>query len=241
MSLRPDITDLEFHIVRQLALDGEVVLGRILAAHVRLKLSEQCVWSEHCPVCWLSACRIQDAVDAAQLTQAEWIGISEAPALVLKGSVEPGIEGKRASTEGRLSTELFQDKLLNRVIEQSPTSADACLTRVSRAPRQSDSRSKSFVVCLGQSVRHAWVSRHNQAGWEHRASGAGRTAIRTSVLRHQRGVDIGIEFTWVNFCLRPRPEGLHVLACVRDRSVELPAQTVVERQIWFDLPAILCK
>src|SRR5881275_3256597 len=93
MSLRPDITDLEFHIVRQLALDGEVVLGRILAAHVRLKLSEQCVWSEHCPVCWLSACRIQDAVDAAQLTQAEWIGISEAPALVLKGSVKHSLSG----------------------------------------------------------------------------------------------------------------------------------------------------
>src|SRR5437870_8586937 len=107
MSLRPDITDLEFHIVRQLALDGEVVLGRILAAHVRLKLSEQCVWSEHCPVCWLSACRIQDAVDAAQLTQAEWIGISEAPALVLKGSVEDRKSTRLNSSHVAISYAVF--------------------------------------------------------------------------------------------------------------------------------------
>src|SRR2546426_10334989 len=124
MSLRPDITDLEFHIVRQLALDGEVVLGRILAAHVRLKLSEQRVWTEHSPVHRLPSLRIQDTVDTGQRGQTEWIGIREASALVEKRFVEQSVEGECAPTEWRLGAELFQHKLLNRVIEQSPACAD---------------------------------------------------------------------------------------------------------------------
>src|SRR5215470_3573892 len=96
--LRPDITNLQFHVIRQLLLNREVVLRRILAAHVRLELSEQEVGTEHSPVHRLIPWRIQDTVHTGKRRQAERIGVGERPALILKRSVEPRVEGECAST-----------------------------------------------------------------------------------------------------------------------------------------------
>ena len=128
MPLRTNIADLKLHVFGQLTLDIEVVLRRILAAHVRLHLSEQRVWTEHCPVCRLVPRRIENAIHAAQLRQAEGIGVSETSALVTKRLIQQSIEGECAPTKGWFSAELLQHKLLNGVIEQSPTCADAGLT-----------------------------------------------------------------------------------------------------------------
>src|SRR5438309_1628957 len=92
MTLRPYITNLDLHVVRQLALNRQVVLRGILAAHVGLELSEQSVRTEHCPVYRLISCRVQDSVDSAELRQAEWIGIRKVATLVQKGLVQQGIK-----------------------------------------------------------------------------------------------------------------------------------------------------
>ncbi len=47
--------------------------------------------------------------------------------------------------------------------------------------------------------------------------------------------------TGIDLAYFPRPKRLHVLADIGDRGVKLPAQPVVEGQIWFDLPAVLCE
>src|SRR5215469_3708230 len=41
MTLRPNKAHLEYEVVRQLALDGEVVLVRVLRAHMGLELAKQ--------------------------------------------------------------------------------------------------------------------------------------------------------------------------------------------------------
>ena len=63
MPLRAHIPDLNFHIVREFALDGEIVLRRILAAHVWLKLSEEQNRTESRPIDRLAAWRVQDSID----------------------------------------------------------------------------------------------------------------------------------------------------------------------------------
>src|ERR1051325_9811241 len=88
MSLRPDITDLDLHIVGQLVLDREVILSGILAAHIRLELSEQRIGAEHSPVHRLPTFRIKDAIDTGQRGQSERIGIRKLSALVQKRLVD---------------------------------------------------------------------------------------------------------------------------------------------------------
>ena len=119
---------LQFQIPSQFAFDGQVVLRRILTSHFRLELAEKKNWTEHAPVHWLPAWRIQDTVVARQLRQTERIGVGERPTLIEKRSVEESIERERATSEWRLSAELFKHELLNWVVEQTPSSLDTCLT-----------------------------------------------------------------------------------------------------------------
>ena len=71
MSLRAHIPDLNFHVVREFALDREIVLRGILAAHVWLKLSEEQNRTEGRPIDRLAAWRVQDSV--------EWIRVEKVP------------------------------------------------------------------------------------------------------------------------------------------------------------------
>src|SRR5439155_17682402 len=132
-------------------------------------------------------------------------------------------EGECASTKRRLSAELFEHQLLNWVIEESPTCPNAGLPRASGTPREPDSRREGFVVRLGQSVGYSRVAGHHQPGWEYRSCRAIWAAICTSVQCDQRRIDVGIELTRVDRRVLSGPEGLHVLAYVRDWSIELPA------------------
>src|SRR4051812_30434003 len=170
MSLRTDITNLELHIVGQLALNSEVILSGILTAHVRLELSEQRVGAEHSPVHRLPTLRIKDAIDTGEGGQPERIGIREFSALVQKRLVEHCVEWECAPTEGGLSAELFEHELLNRVIEHSPPGSNTRLARSSRTPCDADSRSEGFFIRLCQTVGDTRVSRHDQADRSHRGA-----------------------------------------------------------------------
>ena len=129
--------------------DKERAISEILAVHVRLKVHEEQDRSEHSPVHRLVARRIQDTVDTRKRTQAEWIGVSEGPTLILKRSVEPGIEGEGASTKRRLSAELFEHKLL----------------KIAR-------RQQRRVYVNGNASDHAPMRGHFVMGhWKHRKTG----------------------------------------------------------------------
>ena len=149
MALRSHITDLDLHIVSQLVLDGEVILGGILTAHVRLESSEQSIGAEHSPVHRLPTLRIKDAIDTGEGGQPERIGIRKLSALIQKRLVEHCVEWECAPTEGGLSAELFEHELLNGVIEHSPSGSNTRLSRSARTPCDADSRSERFLyVCV---------------------------------------------------------------------------------------------
>src|SRR3954468_3777947 len=117
MTLRADVPDFKFHIVRQLALNSEVVLRRILATHLRLECSKQRNWTKHGPVHRLATWWSQDSVDTGQRGEPERIRVRESTALIFKRGVKQSIEGECASSEGWFRAELFQHQLLDRVIE----------------------------------------------------------------------------------------------------------------------------
>ena|SRR5207248_7891698 len=191
---------------------------------MRLKLSEQRIRTKHSPVHALAARRIQNTVHARQRSKAEWVWIGKATALIEKRLVQQGIKGESASTKWRLSAELFQHQLLDWVIEQPPTRANAGFAGASGAPGDSDSRSEGFGICLCQGIGYSRVSRHNQADRGHR-----------------RAISVGGVFAGINLAYLSRPEGLYAFSDVRDRSIQFPAQPIVERQVWLDLPAVLCE
>src|SRR4051794_18021464 len=107
--LRTNIANLKLHIVGQLALDCEVVLRRVLVSHLRLKRPKQSNWTKHGPVHGLVPRWSQDTVDTRQRGQAEWVGIRESTALIFKRCIKQSVKWERASAEGRLCAELFEN------------------------------------------------------------------------------------------------------------------------------------
>ena len=164
MSLRTHIPDLYFHVVREFALDGEIVLRGILAAHVWLKLAEEQNRTESRPIDRLAAWRVQDSI--------ERIRVREGSALVLERPVEQSSHREGAAAERRFGTELLENKLLDRIVEKSPTCTNAGLARVSRTPSNSNARSECFVVGLCQAVGYASISRNDEPRWSCSCVGA---------------------------------------------------------------------
>src|SRR5258708_18859095 len=83
MALRAHVAHLQLQVPTQLTLDRQIVLGRILTSHFRLKLAEQQNGAEHAPVHRRVPWRTQDTVHSCQLGHAEWSRIRKSPALVL--------------------------------------------------------------------------------------------------------------------------------------------------------------
>src|ERR1700741_2450980 len=152
MALRSHITNLKLHILRQLALNREVILRGILTPHVRLELSEQRVRAKHSPVHRLPSFRIKDSIHPGKRVQSERIRIREASALVQERLVKQSVERERAPSKGRLSAELLEHELLDWVVEHAPTGANARLAGSSRTPCDADSWSNGFVIFLRQGI-----------------------------------------------------------------------------------------
>src|SRR5258708_18905469 len=108
MALRAHVAHLQLQVPAQLTLDRQIVLGRILTSHFRLKLAEQQNGAEHAPVHRRVPWRIQDTVDSGQLGQAEWIGIRKGAALVLERRVKHGVKREGTSAKGRTGPQTFQ-------------------------------------------------------------------------------------------------------------------------------------
>src|SRR5580704_7705818 len=127
--LRSYVTDLEKDIPWQLAFQGQVVLVGILQAQVGGKLAEEGHRSELRPIHRLATRRIQDAIERIR---------KHIAALVDVGSLQERIRDEIAAAKWRLSAELLENELLDRVIENAITHADAGLAGATRqGPQQS--------------------------------------------------------------------------------------------------------
>ena len=115
MALTPHICHLEHQVLRQLTLDGQVVLLSVLRAHMRCCLSVEKNWAEEGPIHWLISRGIEDSVKRIR---------RRTPILILERQIEHGIVNTRTSSERWLRAELFHNQLFNRVVENSKTRAD---------------------------------------------------------------------------------------------------------------------
>src|SRR5579864_471965 len=144
---------------------------------------------------------------------------------------------ERTAAKGRLRAELFEDQLLDRVVEDAEARANSCFVRTSgefcqptfrpsRTPRHSDPRSKGLIVGRGQTARDPFVSGENQSEWEHRVIGpaplpavAWRKPQARGVL-HRQPARILSRNLARSKCLQP-------VTRIEIRCVEFPPQTVV--------------
>src|SRR5512137_956533 len=136
-----------------------------------------------------------------------------------------------ATSEGWLGAELLQHELLDGIVEDSVSHADAGLSwspgqlgqpavAGARAPVKADAWRKSFVVCLSQSIGYTLVSGKNQPQWRYSCS----------VVAGNSRIDGG---------RLSRPECLYLLSGIGEWRIQFPAHTIIQRYVWLDLPAVL--
>ena len=111
------------------------------------------------------------------------------------------------------------------------------LPEVPGTPGDADTRSECLVVGLRQAVRNARVSRNDQA----RRSRTRVSAVGFASPDLETRYALRVQLAGIDRRVLSRAEGLHMMADVGDRSVEFPAQTVVQGQVRFDLPTVLRK
>src|SRR5271155_3291327 len=150
MPLGADVADFQLQVSAYLALDGEVVLSGILCAHVRLEIAKEEDGLECRPVHRTFSRGVEDSVKRIQ--------ISRGAVLAQKRLVKLRLVDKGASAERRLSAELFEHKLLDWVIEEAPTGANAGLAGVAGTPGDTDAGSKCLVISLGHAGGNAGVT-----------------------------------------------------------------------------------
>src|SRR5580700_7911801 len=125
MPLGTDIADLQNEVPRQFPLNGEVVLVGVLRAHVGLKFSEEQDGPENRPIHRLVRLGVLNSGEFATLRiEGVWVLKS---CLGVVRRVEESAKDEGAAAEGRLGAELFENQLLDRVIEHTPAGAETGL------------------------------------------------------------------------------------------------------------------
>src|SRR5947209_4186986 len=157
-------------------------------------------------------------------------------ALQNKWTLKEPFRDETAATERRLRSQLLQDKLLDRVIEDPEAGADAGLAAGTGAPSDADARRKRFVIRRGETVLDPFISGNDQTRGEDRTGGAARIAVVTAVKADLCRVG---KLAVKHRAVLSRAEGLNPLIAVSKRSVQLPAESIVQRKVGLDLPAVL--
>ena len=214
MSLRADISELQ-HDVMASSLWIVKLYARCIACAFRLEIAVEQHRAEAGPVLRCTRAGTQDTV--------EWIGI-DGPALRHERSIEKRRRKIRAAAKRRLGSELFEHQLLHRVVEHAPTGANAGLARrtVPEAPRRFRREARKPCNRSG-SARSARPGHRARPGrWARRLRR--RTCLHQSWLAH-RGSDKD------NGGVLTRTEGLYVMQNVGERSIEFPAEAVVQGKV----------
>src|SRR4029077_12193242 len=120
VALRANVTQLQENVARQLPLDREIVLIRILRPHVWLEISKIRSAEKPGPIQRLAARRIQDTGERIRMDTAR---------LIHKGRLQERAGNGFTAPEWRLGAELLQYELLDRIVKNSVPHADAGLAR----------------------------------------------------------------------------------------------------------------
>ncbi len=120
-----------------------------------LEISKEIDRLEYCPILRGPTCRTYDSIKRIQ--------ISRDAILSKKRLIELSLVDEGAAAKGRLSAELLEYKLLDWVIEESPTSAQARFAGVTRAPGDADAGSKRLVISLRHAGLNPFVTRNDQS------------------------------------------------------------------------------
>src|SRR5277367_2694270 len=173
-------------------------------------------------------------------------------------SIEVWIRERNAAAERRFSAELFEDQLLNRVVENPETCANAQLPwppaqfrnpaiRGIGAPGDSDARSKRLVVGGREAAGYTRVSWENQTERLHGIRRSCLAAIRAAAsrCRDDSGTRVAgvvyVQDAWIFRGSLPRAECLQSVSVVGVRSVQFPPQAVIQRQVGLQFVAVLRK
>src|SRR5271168_1512089 len=164
--------------------------------------------------------------------------------------VKRGIGQGNAGAKGRLGGKLFFHQFFDGVVENAVARADGGLSRPAgqlsepaglpvRAIRQTDSGREGFVVGGSETFGNTGITGKHQAKREIGVVGRVfaarlRGASETEVARAVSG-----EFARILRGGLSRAKSLQTIAVVRIRSVELPAQAVIQGYVGLDLPTIL--
>src|SRR5208283_3111685 len=240
MALGSDIANLEHHAVAEIALDGEVVLSGVLRAQMRREFTVEKNRAKQRQVSGLAFNGGNNPVERVRRRDVVCIQLTH------ERSVKEGIGERRTAAERRLCAELGQHQLFDRVVEKTPTGANAGFATAAEQLRQgtaaevgtvsdADARSKRLVVRRGHSCGDAGVSRDYQAGW----FGAG---VSAGGIRHTETLPIGGargDCTRIDGGILSWAEGLDVTANIRRRRGKFPAQAIVQSQVRLELPTVL--
>ncbi len=133
---------------------------------VKLYCAEYCVrrcgWKSPYRIDRLESCPILSAAALGADDTVKRIRISGDTILTEKRQVKLRLGDSAATSERRLSAELRQHELLDRVIEKSPARANAGLAGIARTPGNADAGSKGLVISLSHARRNAGVARNDQ-------------------------------------------------------------------------------
>src|SRR6266404_3574421 len=228
MSLPAYVCNLEYQIFGEFALDRQVIVLRVLRPDMRCCLTIEKDRTKHRPIHWLIPWRIQDAIKRIR---------SGRPVLILERQIEHRVVNAGAAAERRFCAELLHHKLFDRIVENAKSSPNAGLSRPAKepsqqtttcigTPRQADAGRKRFIVSGRQANRNALVACYHQSGRNYTccraiaAEGREKRVVRPDLA----GIDGGVLSGTV---------GLYFLSDVRQWSVQLPAQPVIQGQIGF--------
>src|SRR5271163_3901198 len=138
MSLRAHVGNAEDHGLRDLALDGEVVLLGILSLQMRIEFAEQQNRTEGGPVHatfgagWIRTRSGRSlVVDARERIRRERAD-SRIAGLRHEGQIKVGRVQGRATAEGRLGAELLQNQLFHRIVKNAEAGANAGFSRTAK-------------------------------------------------------------------------------------------------------------
>ena len=222
VTLRADVAELQHQVPGQFAFDGEIVLSRILRAHLGLEITVQQDGAEGRPILRRTRFGSQDATERIRTD----------------GTVLPNerrIQERRgqvcAASEGRLGAKLLEHQLLHRVIEKSPASADTGLAIGAedlaqhtigkvRAVGEADAGRKGLVIRLRKTGRNAGISGHHQSG--------GRDASVIAVWTRDTVIALeicnagGAELAGIHGRVLPRTESLNMMQSIRQRRIQFP-------------------
>src|SRR4029077_9874439 len=106
-----------------------------------------------------------------------------------------------------------------------------------RTPVESEPRAKGFIVGVGQPFGYALVAGKDQSDW---GDARGIASCLARSIRCKKWI-ARVRIAWLGGRAMSWTQRLRFVAAIALGCVVLQPKTVVQRQIWLNLPAVLCE